>query len=269
MRQTLRLRLTTARAATMGLVAFSASACMDAPVVWQNPVSLPMADSSVAWRLGFDSAGQVSVNRPVPASMPADPRACQLSVRTVTLNGHTHSAWWSVRDDSTALLLASSSADSGKQWHAPMVVDSLDRARVGCGRPAPSIAASTSGVSVAYSMRAPEGTGVFFSHLMTAEGAHAMFHSPVIVVYGDRVVPVAVAADGELVAVAYEDPSARHPRIDVALSDVMGHRFDHRVIVATSDVVAGQPDVALDRRRVAVAWRRPSGGFAVRVGEIR
>jgi hypothetical protein len=192
-----------------------------------------------------------------------------LSVQTVMLNGRVHSVWWSVRHDSTALLVASSSADSGRQWHPPMLVDSLDRSRVGCARPAPSIAASASGVSVAYSMRAPEGTGVFFSHLMTAEGAHAMFHSPVIVVYGDRVVPVAVAADGQLVAVAYEDPSAKHPRVDVAFSDVMGHRFDRRVIVSTSDVAAGQIDVALQARRVAVSWRRPSGGYAVRTGEIR
>jgi hypothetical protein len=257
------------RAIVMSTLMALTTACVDAPVVWENPASLPMADSAAAWRLVFDSTGQASVGSHTASMMPSDPRGCATSARTVVWNGHVHSVWWSVRDDSTALLLASSSADSGQHWHAPMLVDSLDRSRIGCARPAPSIAASDSGVSVAYSMRAPEGTGVFFSHLMTSEVAHSMFHSPVIVVYGDRIVPVAVAADGSLVAVAYEEPSARHPRIDVAFSDVMGHHFDRRMVVATSDLVAGQPQVALRGRRAAVAWRRPSGGYAVRLGEIR
>ena len=78
-----------------------------------------------------------------------------------------------------------------------------------------SVAASGDDVHVAYSMRSAEGTGVFLAHSMERG---AMFHSPISVSYGDRIVDVAVAAEGATVVVAYEEPSGAAGMISLAVS---------------------------------------------------
>ena len=50
----------------------------------------------------------------------------------------------------------------------------------------PSLATVGDDVYVAYSMAAPEGTGVFFAHSMGS-----MLHAPVPVIYGERLVSTA------------------------------------------------------------------------------
>jgi hypothetical protein len=132
------------------------------------------------------------------------------------------------------------------------VVDSVDRSSVGCARPAPAIAAdSASGyVHVAYSMRAPEGTGVFFSHSM--ERGH-MFHSAVPIVYGDALTDVAIASLGDTVAVAWIQPGGKRPGLGLALSRTMGHIFEYRLAVPGAGD-ASDPAVALASGRVALAW---------------
>jgi hypothetical protein len=122
---------------------------------------------------------------------------------------------------------------------------------------------------VAYSMVAPEGTGVFFAHTMDA-----VLHSPVAVIYGERLVSTAIAAEGDTVVVAYEEPNGKREQIDVALSSTQGHIFDWRS-TATRDVdVAFSPAVALADHAVAVAWTaRPFGAgplsHVVRVGRLK
>ncbi len=164
---------------------------------------------------------------------------------------------------------SATSSDSGATWTAVGIVDSTDRGDVGCTRPAPSIAANGGNVYIAYSMRAPEGTGVFLSHSMAADKMPGMFHSPVTVIYGDRLVPVAVAANGDALAVAYEDPSGKTPRIDLALSHTQGHQFDARLIASSEPVSAAIPDVALAGPVVVVSWSGAEGGRMTRVGRIR
>jgi hypothetical protein len=102
-----------------------------------------------------------------------------------------------------------------------------------------------------------------------------MFHSPVAVVYGERIGLAAVDARGDLVAVAYEDPNTLPRRISLALSRTMGHLFQHRMTVSPN---TGQPvrspGVALGDGKVAVTWTRgaPTDASAprvVRLGDVR
>jgi hypothetical protein len=156
-------------------------------------------------------------------------------------------------------------------------VDTSDKDVTGCRRLAPSIAAdSTSGyVHITYAMLAPEGPGLFFAHSMD-EGV--TFHTPVAILYGDRLGRTSVAADGDIVVVGFEDPNSATPRVGLAISRTMGHIFttgDRVLPVSEENDRATRPRVALRGRRVAVAWDRRLGAdsaaavVAVRTGVVR
>jgi hypothetical protein len=174
-----------------------------------------------------------------------------------------------VRRDSSADLLFSGSNDGGSSWSTPIPVDTLDGGQTACARPAPSLAVRGAWVYVAYSMEAREGTGVFLTHSMDRGG---MFHSTVPVLYGDHLVHVAVAADSDVVAVAYEDPNTAAPRIFVALSRTQGHLIEDHLQASTGDLVATGPEVSVAGREIAVSYTT-SGDTAtmraLRVGRIR
>ncbi|CAN5537599.1 hypothetical protein BH09GEM1_BH09GEM1_01450 [soil metagenome] len=121
-------------------------------------------------------------------------------------------------------------------------------------------------VHVTYAMLAAEGPGLFFAHSMDGGST---FHAPVPILYGERLGVTSVAASGDIVAVAFEDPGSRTPRIGLALSATMGHIFENRILPVSDDnSAATQPLVAVNGRRIAVAWReRPAsnGPVVVRV----
>lgn len=117
---------------------------------------------------------------------------------------------------------------------------------------------------VAYSMHSVEGTGIFFAHWMMG-----MVHSPVTVLYGDRIVPVAVAVHDSVVAVAYEDPSSRTPRIGVAVSRTEGHAFEYHSRASAGEGAATRPAVDVRKDRVAVSWEPAQGGRLIRVGRLQ
>jgi hypothetical protein len=161
------------------------------------------------------------------------------------------------------------SSDSGRTWGAPVAVDTVDVSSAGCDRPAPAIAASGEDLYIAYSMVASEGTGVFFAHQLGS-----MVHSPVAVIYGDRLVPVAIDVDGDRVAVAYEDPNGKRRQVALALSTSQGHIFESHIIASREVDVATDPDVALAGHRLAVSWmqQQAADGGATRIirhGRIR
>jgi hypothetical protein len=205
----------------------------------------------------------------------APPRGpvCSGSLRLAQSGPTLYGVWWAPRPDSGARLLAARSTDFGRSWSAPSPVDTTDRAVSGCRRQPASIAADDASgyVHVAYALLAPEGPGLFFSHSMD-DGA--TFHSPVPISYGDRLGRTSVAADGDLVVVAFEDPNSRMPRVGLALSRTMGHIFEQRLLPVSDDNgAASNPLVAVQGHRVAVAWeqRATAAGAAalvVRVGEL-
>ena len=240
------------------------------PVEWASAVT--RRGDALPGRLALDSAPVFRGDTSMQVA-PTIAGACAGSTR-VALSGASgaerYVVWWAPRPDSSAALLAARSVDAGQNWSAPEPVDTADHTPVGCKRPAPAIAADSAGgyVHVAYGMRDADGAGVFFSHSMDHG---TMFHSPVTIVYGERLASVAVAVRGDTVAVAYVDPSSDHPPLGLALSYTMGHSFEHRLMIPeTRDV--SDPAVALAPGRIAVAFvqRTPGGAASVvtRLGRL-
>ncbi len=259
------------------------AACAADPVVWDEAAERhlppPAATGAVVPDVAADSAaasGVVAALRAAPraavgtagapaAAAPdtaghplptaADPGACPTSLRLATGPNHVVGAvWWSVRADHSGALRASRSTDGGHTWAAPVPVDTVDRSEAGCDRPAASIAVdSTNGyLHVAYSMEAPEGKGVFYAHQMDPR---AGFERPQVVVYGDRPAATSVASEGDLVAVAYEDPNTGgRPFVSIALSHTAGHSFAERFAASAGSMSAERPVLALADRRVALGW---------------
>jgi hypothetical protein len=244
------------------------AACSSGPVTWEDPVAsgagtpMPQEGASAA-----DTAG-----------LPADAARCPASLVRARAGGDEYAAWWRVAADSNVTLVAAHRAGTGA-WDAPVAVDTVDQGRRGCDRPAPAIAADAASgyVHLVYFIDAPEGAGVFFSHSMERG---AMYHSPVGVVYGDAPSRAAVAARGDTVAVAYEDPGRDpdrgRPTVGMALSVTSGHIFETRgVPVTAGDAPATRPAIALlPGRRVLVTWAEPGapGGAArrrARAGVLR
>jgi hypothetical protein len=244
-------------------------ACSAAAVEWGEPVPAG-AELSGAGVLSFQRGAPTASDRPAVAP-PAMPGQCAGSARVArdTTTGDWYAAWWGARPDSTAELLASRSSD-GDEWGPPVAVDTTDAGRVGCNRPAPSVTADRGNFFVVYAMTAREGPGIFASHSMDRG---TMFHAPVAVVYGERIGRAAIAAEGDIVVVAYEDPNTEPRRIALALSRTMGHLFQSRMAVSPPAVQARDPAVAVAGGRIAVTWRPVNaGGDAgrlLRVGAIR
>jgi len=252
----------------LGVLAFVAACegCEAPPIEWKDPVA--MAKPGDAGRLVVDASGSVryvvdSVRVAAPPGV-----ACAASLRFAPALTRTFAAWWVSRPDSSVNLVVAWSSDSGKAWTRPMSVDTSDVSSTGCNRPPPALATVGDDVYVAYSMIASEGTGVFFAHTMGS-----MLHSPVAVIYGDRLVPTAIAAHGDSVAVAYEEPNGARRQVDVALSTTQGHIFELHTVASRGVDVAVRPSVAFAGRMIAVGWTELRDGErigdVVRVGRLK
>jgi hypothetical protein len=259
------------------------AACTRDPVQWSGePSALASAAAPTpdASRLALDAEGRVSLAAaPGPSAAVAGPDVCATLVRYARRSAEEqYAAWWRIRSDGSAALVSARSDDGGVTWAPPVAVDTTDRTTIGCERPAPAIAAPPGSpyVHIAYSLAAPEGTGVFFAHSMDRG---ALYHAPVAIVYGDRQSATAIAAQGDTVVVAYENPNTTSPEVSLAISRRAGHIFEERLDVSVGAHGAMAPDVALRTPFVAVGWRPvtlgatappvPSGPFVVRLGRLR
>jgi len=239
-------------------------------------VLLTVACSSSPVTLGNVSYPATSAITLHPPAAATPNGACPGSLRTVQSGPDVYGAWWEVRDDSSSVLMVGRSTDEGKTWGIAQPADTADVSRRGCARPAPAIAAdsSTNYVDIAYFLVAKEGPGVFFTHSMDARklgSGDGIFHAPVPVVYGgDQPAHVSVAARGDDLVVAYEDPNGDLSQVGLALSRTMGHIFEQRLIVSLPGLPAHSPTVALHGDSVLVQWLErpdsvPTGGrIAVR-----
>lgn len=241
------------------------------PVDWQTPTPIASGvDSAARYGARWVPGGtpEVLVSRadsgsaaPVGA-VPGSASGCPGSwVTAHPVRGRRWSAWWEIRPDSSASLLADERDSTGATLQR-VVVDSVDRALLGCARPAPAISVdSVNGyVHVAYYMVAPEGPGLFYSHLMDPR-LHR-FESPMALVYGEKPVRVAVASRGDTVALAYEDPNSERGRIALSMSLTSGHLFEQtaRLIpVSTSSQQASAPQIVrLQGGQLWVGWTEGS-----------
>ena len=241
--------------AAAALIASAACESRD-PLQWSGvqPLDGALTDHSVLV-MRSDSIAALS-DAPSPGTLPEGAR-CDGTIRFASDGqGSLFAAWWAPRDDSSAVLMvARRSGSDTASWQAPVVADARDAARIGCGRPAPSIAADgvTGYVHLAYFLDSPsDGRGVYGGHSMD-RGAY--FHGPVPVVFGDRPARTAVANSGERVAIAYEDPNSERARVALAVSITAGHIYEHRAEASPSSMRATAPLVAIAGNRIAVAWR--------------
>lgn len=222
--------------------------CDQPPVDWSDPVPIDQPSGPSKLVVNGSSARFVP-DSVTSAGLPTTPGFCAKAFVTASGASRLYGAWWSVRPDSSASLVVSSSADSGRTWAPPAPVDTTDVSTNGCSRPLPSLTTVGDDVYVAYSMDAPEGRGVFFAHFMSN-----MLHSPVPVVYGDRLVATAIAADSNRVAVAYEQPSGKREEVDVAISNSQGHLFETHTRASRDVDNARAPMVAFNGPALAVSW---------------
>lgn len=237
--------------------------CDQPPVNWTDPVSIEQP--SAASRLVLDGVTPRFVADSTPPELlPSSNYRCDRAAFTTGLR-KSAAAWWSVRPDSSAVLFVSASADSGRTWGTPTPVDTSDVSSAGCHRPPPSLVTVGDDVYVAYSMAAPEGIGVFFAHTMSG-----MVHSPVPVIYGERLVATAIAADARHVVVAYEQPNGTRRQVDIAISESQGHLFEAHTTASRSVDNASLPVIALADSTLAVSWltRTAADSAASRVVRI-
>lgn len=249
----------------IGIALATATACESPAVRWEEPVS---AAGDTLGGLAISAVGEVRFAPPEsPVALPADSARCERTIAGARDGGRWYAAWFSRRADSTVAVLAARSADSGRTWTKAGMVDSVDVGKLGCARPGPSIVAGDGYVHVAYSLQAPEGFGVFFAHSMDSART---FHSPIPVIYGDRLSATAIGSNGVRVVVAYEDPSGAGHRIDVALSRTQGHTFEPRERGSPDEMAAIRPEVAVRDSTVAVSFVQSAGGSRIiRIGHIR
>jgi hypothetical protein len=233
--------------------------CVDDPVQWGD----------VSYRnsqLGDPDTRSAIMSANLPA-VAGTSGPCLRSIRPAGAGADLFRVWWSARSDSSVLLSMQHSRDRGATWGPAAEVESRDRGRRGCARPAPGIFYDSAGgnLHLVYFIEASDGAGVFFAHSMDKGG---MFHSPVPVVYGSTPSVASVASRGDNVVVVFEDPNATTPRIGIALSRATGHIFDQRGQVTPDEAPAVRPWVALDSDTVKVWWAIPdaTGAVSERVG---
>ncbi len=235
-------------------------ACERPPVVWDGP---PMpAASALAPGVAIvpESAGRPpQIVTAAPHGSPKrERRQCTVTMRFANGPGRVvYAAWWTARQDSSGMLRIARSADGGTHWAAAVTAEERDRSVRGCSRPAPAIAVDPDSgyVHLAYYLETLDGSGIFYRHYM-----QGMFHAPVVIVYGERPVAAAIAAVGDTVVVAYEDPTRRTPQIVLALSNTAGHLFETRVPASGDEVDARAPVVGLAPGRIAVGWAQTGVG---------
>lgn len=224
--------------------------CVSGPIAWDDAEEVQLEPASV---VVLDLTTGRTFRDSSRLTPPVHPNQCPGSVTLWRDHAIAYAAWWSVRPDSGADIVAASIANNGV-WSRPVRIDTLDVSKVGCKRPPPAIAGDDqNNFHVVYGMQAPEGPGLFLSHSM--DGART-FHSPVPVVYGEKLGLASVSADSLLVIVAYEDPNTTPTRISIALSVTMGHLFEFREVVSPADVAASEPQVMVLDKHVMLQWRR-------------
>jgi hypothetical protein len=246
--------------------AMVATACVPRPVEWDEAVARTDGALADSLLLTLDADGRTAlVPAWTPPSWPDAADACLTSRRAVrTATGEAYASWFAIRPDSSVRLRVARSDDGGRTWNPAVTADTTDVGITGCARPAPFLAAdSINGyVHLAYHLVAIEGAGLFFTHSMERG---ALFHEPVPIMYGDRPSHAAVASRGDTVAVVYEDPNSRLPRLGLALSRTQGHIFEARTSASADQGESRVPRVALRGDRIAIVWTasQRGGGWPV------
>lgn len=217
-----------------GAIILTSIACTELPVAW----------SDVAY--SRDPIARVAAD----GGLVPDAKGCSGSVRSVSIDGVTHAVWWSVRNDSSSILRYATKTNG--KWMKAVSVDTTDSSSSGCDRIAPALHVDGRGnIYLAYFLEPATGSGIFFSHQMDNTG----FHDPVSIAFGNRPSASSIAASGDRIAVAYQEPNSGRGEIWVALSRNMGHIFEHRIAVSSPSQVAGNPQARLSGTQLEIGWQ--------------
>lgn len=237
-------------ATTVSFVVAALVGCSREPVVWSD-VHYSLAGTAGSRSVATTGTPAVDESSGGEVTIP-DPARCPASLRIARAEKSFFAVWWSVRKDSSAVLLTSRS-DDGDAWLKTVAADTSDASGRGCARPAPSIAADVASgyVHIGYFAEPAEGPGTFYVHSMDRGQS---FHAPVAMVFGARPANTAVSAEGDRVAEAYEDPNSSRPRIFVGLSRTMGHIFELKLPVSDGNAAAVDPRVHLRGTKLEVSW---------------
>ncbi|MDQ6827455.1 MAG: glycoside hydrolase [Gemmatimonadota bacterium] len=252
-------------------------ACDRPPIEWRDDASrLPREEAMQS--VGLD-ASFLPLSAPSPLPRRLD--RCEGSIAYAHVAGRqAFAAWWLAQPDSGAALVVQRTTDDGATWSAPEIVDQRDSGHDGCGRPPPAVAADsiTGYLLIAYASAPKEGTAVWFAHAMptvTNGEPTLMWHAPVPVVFGDRLVHTAVAGVADTVVVAYEYPSGPHTQLGLAVSRTAGHLFSERMAVTVAGSAVSEPRVALRTKLVTLVWRATTltadstASWMIRAGRLK
>ncbi len=266
-----------ARALFAAACALLCASCEKPPIEWRGDAARLSHDLAVR------SVGLDTMLMPESAPQPLTRRLdrCEGSIAYAHVAGReAFAAWWMALPESTVTLVVQRTLDDGQSWSAPEIVDQRDAGHSGCGRPAPAVAAdsATGYLLIAYSSAPKAGTAVWFSHAMpmVINGERTlMWHAPVPVVFGDRLVNASVAGVGDTVVVAYAYPSGPPTRVGLAVSRTAGHLFTEHMALAASGSSLAEPHVALRNRLLTLVWRSTTltpdstVSWMIRAGKLR
>lgn len=239
------------------------------------------ASAAGAQQSGIEPESVAAPANDAAPAFPGDPERCVGSLRLAHgPGGATAATWWSRRGGGrVALMTAWKGENTAALWSTPVAVDTSDtgpsdarageRRAAGCNRIPPAIAvdAATGAVHIAYSLPTKAGAGVFHVSQSAPGGP---FGAPQAIVHGDAPAAARIAAAGELVAIAYEDPNGGTRRgIVLALSHDSGAHFKDR-LAATAGVQGGRdPYVMIRGDHIVVGWSEIPNATATPVFKVR
>jgi len=222
-----------------------AIACTPEPVEWTKlSTDAPTAFTAPAY--------VIPVNLKLPST------ACPNSLAVAQMSAtEQHATWWQTDSSGKAQLALARTSDAGVSWSIRPLAESRARANVPCSYPPPAIAAdsATGYVHLVYFLQPTEGAGLWYTHSMDRGRS---WHAATALIFGDAPARSSIAADGWLLAIAYEAPYAPSRQIWLTLSRDAGHTFERGLSVTQGSMLAVNPRVLLDSRSISVIWTERS-----------
>ncbi|HEY0970763.1 MAG TPA: sialidase family protein [Gemmatimonadales bacterium] len=257
----------------------------DRGVTWSEPVSVtddavfgshnfhslhagPDGTVYVAWLDGRDGKSATYMTRstdggaswaPNVRVAPTESCPCCRTAIASAADGTVYLAWRTVMPGNVRDVVVARSPDRGATWEAPLRVHADDWVFDGCPHAGPSLAVDAEGrLHVAWWTGREGSAGVWYAR--SDDGARS-FSTPVAMGVAEFSRPahaqLALGADDRVV-VAWDDGTLATPRIALRASNDGGRTFGPALFASDSGRAAAFPVLAVDGRRVSVAWSEQS-----------
>jgi hypothetical protein len=187
---------------------------------------------------------------------------CRTAIATSPDGKTVYLAWRGVLAGNVRDVVVARSGDGGQTWDAPVRVHADGWVFDGCPHAGPALQVDTAGrVHVAWWTGTEGAAGVYYAR--SDDGART-FGPPVPLGVAGFSRPahaqLALAPGGATVVAAWDDGTAKVPRVVMRVSHDGGSTFSPAVALSAAGRAAGYPVVGLarDGRRVTVAWSEQS-----------